>query len=771
MTTANSDSPQIPLRTRWQQLEGWRWIAPVVLGLLLASLLMILEQRSYLAERNQSAALHLSSSLSESLITLQRSLLAAADSGSLSGLPNAYPAIEQLSRIDRQGTVEPLLPGAAAPSALDPVDLPLPDDGNALAMISTGSPVRLLVGVPAPDGMLIAQVDPAQLWDPVFAGATQSDHAAYLVSEHGTLLAGHAYRQPHTIPNLPAPESGQSIYRGLDDQWVVGQVDKLPGLNALIVTETPLSMLLRPGLKLLAAWLASLTLAVLIRQWNSRRSAAALFDPLDRVRHGAAVIAQQDYAARIRLPDDAAPEWSELAHALNQLGAQLQMYDQQLADYDQAIEEVVDQRARELSRKTRQMEKAAALVDQAAARRSVRQIAEWLDSSLRERFGVYHSELLLRDDRGENLLLQPAANGEKPLQPPRAIPLDAEPVHAYAVAARENTPVYIPDTAQDPRFQPNPDHRATRSVLVLPLQADDTLVGVLALQAEHRDAFAKDTITVLEGLAHSLAIALRNAQAFEKLEVANRDLAQAALHTRQASLIKSRFLASASEQLSSPLATILTETEAILSGVYGPLPEKVLAREQSILNNGRQIQALLDDMRDLSTIESGHLSLNMDEIPLAALLTEVMQAARALHQTAYADHVVTLEATIPDDLPRVEADIDRLRHILMALLSNALQATTEGKVSLHAETGAEALHVQVIDTGGGIPPDLRPHLFEAFKPADARRTLAGKGSGLGLPLARLLAQMHGGDLALLQTSPAGSTFDLRLPLPPPKPPA
>lgn len=257
---------------------------------------------------------------------------------------------------------------------------------------------------------------------------------------------------------------------------------------------------------------------------------------------------------------------------------------------------------------------------------------------------------------------------------------------------------------------------------------------------------------------------------FEALEFANKELMQASLQAKQANTLKSRFLFNASHKLRTPLNSIIGYSETILSGVYGNIPDTVLDRQRRILQNGRVLNALVEDMLDLSAIETGHLQLQSQWLELPPLLDDVINATRALHIASHADHDLDIKLDLnhlSDPIPMVWADLERLRYILINLTSNAVKFTPSGEVVLSADYDDEWIRIHVRDTGEGISDENIHYLFQPFQHQEGSTGHEGRGTGLGLPVSRLLAMHHGGELTVESTLHQGSTFTLNLPRNPP----
>jgi two-component system OmpR family sensor kinase/two-component system sensor histidine kinase BaeS len=213
-------------------------------------------------------------------------------------------------------------------------------------------------------------------------------------------------------------------------------------------------------------------------------------------------------------------------------------------------------------------------------------------------------------------------------------------------------------------------------------------------------------------------------------------------------------LADVTHELRTPLTVIQGNLEGLLDGVY-PLDEAYL---QSILEETHVMSRLIDDLRTLALAESGTLKLQRELIDLGVLIDEVATSFQA--QADKAGVALTIEPA--HDLPALELDAARIREVLANLIANALRYTPNGGVislrcSLEEKDTARVL-VSVSDTGGGIPPDDLPHVFDRFyKSPDSR------GSGLGLTIARNLILAHGGEISASSEVGRGTTIRFTLP--------
>ena len=225
-----------------------------------------------------------------------------------------------------------------------------------------------------------------------------------------------------------------------------------------------------------------------------------------------------------------------------------------------------------------------------------------------------------------------------------------------------------------------------------------------------------------------------------------------------ASRLKSQFLANMSHEIRTPLNGVLGMVQAMQREQPTPAQRE---RLKVIGDSGETLLQVLNDVLDISKIEAGKLELN----PEAFDLGEMVRGACAMFADTAAAKGLTLECHLPPEAEGIwEGDPARLRQMLTNLLSNAVKFTGSGSVSVEVARSQQGLDIAVTDTGPGIEPDHLPRLFGKFSQADESVTRRFGGSGLGLAICRELAVLMGGDVDVVSTVGAGSTFTLRLPL-------
>jgi signal transduction histidine kinase len=267
---------------------------------------------------------------------------------------------------------------------------------------------------------------------------------------------------------------------------------------------------------------------------------------------------------------------------------------------------------------------------------------------------------------------------------------------------------------------------------------------------------------VLEERAQALReLDRQHAELLQRFRLIEADLVGAKAAAERASDAKSEFLAKMSHELRTPLNSLLILAKLLADNAEGGLAPKQVKYAQTIHEAGTDLLALINDVLDLSKIESGaSLSLRFEAVRLDELLDSIEHAFRQVAR----GQALQFHATIGDGMPPViETDPQRLRQILNNLLSNAFKFTAEGGVSLHVSATAAGIAFAVTDSGIGIPPDKRELVFEAFRQADGSISRRFGGTGLGLSISLELARLLGGAITLQAGPGGGCIFTLVLP--------
>jgi signal transduction histidine kinase/CHASE3 domain sensor protein len=354
------------------------------------------------------------------------------------------------------------------------------------------------------------------------------------------------------------------------------------------------------------------------------------------------------------------------------------------------------------------------------------------------------------------------------------------------------------------------------NIVVLPLLHNNTLVGLLELGSFA--AFREDDLTLLNQIMETLAIALsinisrqlvnelleqtqaqseelrvqqeelqqtneeleERAQMLEQqreqIRARNRDVEEASNELRRkaeelerVSTYKSEFLANMSHELRTPLNSLMILSSLLRDNREGNLTGKQVEFAATINGAGRDLLNLINDILDLSKIESGHMEFHYDDL----MISEVCAQLEATFNPIAGDKGIAFTVAMDEAAPAtITADGQRTMQVLKNLLSNACKFTSEGTVTLRAYSpdstenplSEPTMAFAVSDTGIGIPDDKQSLIFNAFQQADGSTSRTYGGTGLGLSISRQLARSMGGEIFLSSVAGKGSTFTLYLPL-------
>jgi K+-sensing histidine kinase KdpD len=290
-----------------------------------------------------------------------------------------------------------------------------------------------------------------------------------------------------------------------------------------------------------------------------------------------------------------------------------------------------------------------------------------------------------------------------------------------------------------------------RSRVVAPLAVGAKALGILSVSREEADAFGEDEAELISLLARQVAAAVQNI----RLYTAERSAAE---ELRRLSALRADFVSLVSHELRAPMASVIgcaTTLRQRWRELTAEQRESFLALIEQ--ETGR-LSVLIGDVLDTSRIEAGTFTYVFSDVDLGELVRETSS------MVGFANDEVTVTAHVHEPLPAVRADRERLRQLLVNLLSNAAKYTVVGdEIEVRAAAEDGLVVVSVRDHGPGIAPDQQRLIFEKF----GRVNTGGRskpGAGLGLFIASSIAEAHGGTLDVRSETGAGSTFTFRLPV-------
>jgi len=302
-------------------------------------------------------------------------------------------------------------------------------------------------------------------------------------------------------------------------------------------------------------------------------------------------------------------------------------------------------------------------------------------------------------------------------------------------------------------------------IIAVPILFQDEILGVLVLGATRK--FGELEKEIINNSVPQLSVAITNAMNYDatrklSVEIAkrNEELSAKNAEIEKAYRVKSDFLSSMSHELRTPLNSIIGFSSVLLGPSGDPLTTDQRMALEKVLKNGKHLLQLINDILDLSKLESGRMTLSVESEDVNSIVSNCLLIVEPLIQTKK----LALTQDIQPNLPTLTTDIVKVRQILVNLLSNASKFTEKGGISVKVTQQPNGMIAFAMkDSGIGIEKKNFEIVFEEFKQVDSSSTRKYKGTGLGLPIARRLARMLGGDLTLESDYGHGSTFTLAIP--------
>jgi signal transduction histidine kinase len=335
-------------------------------------------------------------------------------------------------------------------------------------------------------------------------------------------------------------------------------------------------------------------------------------------------------------------------------------------------------------------------------------------------------------------------------------------------AAAERRVIEVPDVMADPSLEDWAEvahELGFRAIVALPLQTGDGVLGAVAFYFEEAGAISAETRSLLRMVADQMAATAQKARLIEDLRRANAALidSNAELERQYVALldarrVKDEFLANISHELRTPLTAVMGYLALMDEGLAGPVTDEQRRTLSQVKTSSQHLLDLIGDLLELTTLKRGGLEIKAAAFDIRDPLHDALASTRGRSDS------VGLRVREPDQRILMVSDRRKIAKLLVALLSNAYKFTSSGEIRISVSLAGDHVVYTVEDTGIGIPEEMHRQVFDEFRQVDGSTTRRYGGSGLGLSLARRLAQVLGGDIFVDSVPGEGSTFRVELPL-------
>lgn len=339
-------------------------------------------------------------------------------------------------------------------------------------------------------------------------------------------------------------------------------------------------------------------------------------------------------------------------------------------------------------------------------------------------------------------------------------------------------PVVIEDTLKYPQFVDIPvSQGGLRSIATIPLKSSGRVIGTLLVGSHNLHSFSSKDIQLLSAISEGLGPTLKAAALYgalqekarqlaaqnEELLARERELKEKTREAVEANQLKTEFLSRISHELRTPLNPVIGFAELMLDEVPGPINEEQRQCLGDVLTAGKHLLDLVTEVLDISRIESGKTELRLKHL----FLSEITKSVKKATISNLKRRSQSLEIVIEEGLPRLFADENKLRQVLINLVANASRFSPDGsKIRIEAITNDNRCQISVKDNGIGIKDEDKKRILEPFYRLDSPFMKEQNGTGLGLVIVKKIVEKHGGEVWVESEYGKGSTFSFTVPVEP-----
>ena len=390
-------------------------------------------------------------------------------------------------------------------------------------------------------------------------------------------------------------------------------------------------------------------------------------------------------------------------------------------------------------------------------------VAERIVTSVHDLFSVRHATLRLLHADGS--LHAIASSGEVFSESFRAdIVLPGTGVASRAIA--EGKSLWSPDTLNDPEIHLTDRMReyqlrtGNSAMMALPLRVHEKIIGALLLSDQTGRTYSDDEVALLQTFADQAALGLENARLFEEVRKKIDELQQRTAELEKANKAKDEFLSTMSHELRTPLNVVIGYSALLKDGMLGEINAEQDGALDKVLARANDQLQMINTILQATQIGAGAVAVTKQAVNLNELLDEI----RSNYDFPTPKEIV-FRWEYSCELPIVQTDRDKIKHILHNVIGNAVKFTKTGSITISARYVADpnVVEFKVTDTGIGIPNTMVPFIFEIFRQVDSSDRRDFEGIGLGLYIVKSYSELLGGKVEVESVEGRGSTFTVTLP--------
>ena len=330
-----------------------------------------------------------------------------------------------------------------------------------------------------------------------------------------------------------------------------------------------------------------------------------------------------------------------------------------------------------------------------------------------------------------------------------------------------NWPDIFRPTLTDEQAIINQQASGIKTSMLYPIIVKNKVIGVVIFSLiRPEDDISQDEKDLIRGFCDIVGLAVQNARLYTTLDLTSEKLKQANIKLKELDVLKDEFVSVASHELRTPMTAIKSYLWMALDGQAGPLNEKQKYYLQKSYESTNRLIKLVNNMLNISRIESGRISLELDNVNLPKLVKDVIEEINP--RAIELDIKLILKPS--DNIPLVIADADKIKEVVINLIGNSLKFTPKkGSIIIDFQLKDDQVFVSVTDTGSGLTSDMIENLFQKFGlikgSYKTNQSSTSQGTGLGLYICKQILKLHHGDI--FASSPGigqGSTFTFSLPI-------